>query len=108
MRLLVGLPALRLDPKLCDAARGHSQDMKEHNFFAHTSPLPGKTNPSDRAAQAGTTGGGENIFMGSADPRGANRGWFFSPGHHKNMFNPGYRRVGLGRHDRHWTQMFGG
>lgn len=108
MRLLVDLPALRLDPKLCEAARGHSRDMKEHNFFAHASPLPGKTSPSDRAALAGTTGGGENIYSGSTDPRGANRGWFFSPGHHKNMFNPGYGRVGLGHFASHWTQMFGG
>jgi uncharacterized protein YkwD len=107
MRLLVDLSALRIDPKLCEAARGHSKDMAEHNFFDHTSPLPGKTSPSDRASLAGTSGGGENIYMGSTSPESANRGWFFSPGHHKNMFQPRYGRVGLGNHNRHWTQMFG-
>lgn len=108
MRLLVELRALRLDPKLCTAARGHSTDMQEHKFFSHTSPLPGESSPSDRASKAGTSGGGENIYMGSKSPHSANMGWFYSPGHHKNMFNPGYARVGLGNHGIHWTQMFGG
>ena len=108
MRLLVDLNALRLDPKLCEAGRGHSQDMKEHNFFAHSSPIPGKSSPSDRASKAGTSGGGENIYMGSKSPKAANKGWFYSPGHHKNMFNAGYQRVGLGNFGSHWTQMFGG
>ena len=107
MRLLVGLPALAIDPKLCEASRGHSRDMAEHGFFAHNSPIKGRETPSKRAAEAGTTGGGENIFMGSNNPQAANRGWFFSPGHHKNMFGGSYRRIGLGQHGRHWTQMFG-
>ena len=107
MRLLVGLKALRIDPKLCKAARGHSEDMQKLNFFAHQSPVPRKRNPSDRAAMAGTTGGAENIYRGSSNPLGANKGWFYSPGHHKNMFNPGHNRVGLGNYGSHWTQMLG-
>lgn len=107
-RLLLEQNALEIDPKLCEAGRDHSKDMAEKGFFAHISPVSGKKTPSDRAKRAGTTGGGENIYAGSTKPEGANKGWFFSPGHHKNMFNPGYRRVGLGQHNRHWTQMFGG
>lgn len=106
-RLLVGLNALELDPKLCDAARDHSKDMAEQGFFAHDSPVPGKRTPWDRAKNFGTTASGENIYAGSANPSGANKGWFFSPGHHKNMFGGGHRRIGLGNHDRHWTQLFG-
>ena len=107
MRLLVGLKALRIDPKLCEAARGHSKDMQTLNFFAHQSPVAGKRSPSDRAKMAGTTGGAENIYMGSQSPLAANKGWFYSPGHHKNMFNPGHGRVGLGNYGSHWTQMLG-
>ncbi len=107
MRLLVGQNALRIDLKLCEAARGHSEDMKTVGFFAHDSPVPGKATPSARAAKAGTSGGGENIYMGSTSPLAANKGWFYSPGHHKNMFSPGYGRVGLGNFGVHWTQMFG-
>mgnify|MGYP000604466334 CR=1 FL=1 len=106
-RLYVGLNALVLDPKLCEAARDHSKDMKEQGFFAHESPVPGKKTPWDRAGNFGTTSSGENIYMGSPDPHAANLGWFYSPGHHKNMFNPGQKRIGLGRHGGHWTQMFG-
>lgn len=108
MRLYVGLNALELDPKLCEASRDHSKDMAEQNFFAHESPVPGKKTPWDRAAKAGTTASGENIYAGSADSHSANMGWFYSPGHHKNMFSPGQRRIGLGQHGSHWTQMFGG
>jgi uncharacterized protein YkwD len=106
-RMLVGLNALLIDPNLCEAARDHSKDMQELGFFAHESPVAGKKTPWDRAKRCGTTASGENIFMGSADPHGANRGWFYSPGHHKNMFNPSQRRIGLGCTGSHWTQMFG-
>lgn len=107
MRLLAGYHALEIDPKLCAAARDHSNDMETHSFFAHESPVRGKRTPYDRAKNFGTTASGENIFMGSTDPLVANRAWFFSPGHHRNMFSPGHRRIGLGQHNRHWTQLFG-
>lgn len=106
-RLLVGLNACTLDPKLCDAARDHSTDMAEKGFFAHESPVPGKKTPWDRAANFGTTASGENIYAGSESSHSANSGWFYSPGHHKNMFSPGQMRIGLGQHGGHWTQMFG-
>lgn len=106
-RLLVGLNACVLDPKLCEAARDHSKDMAEKGFFAHESPVSGKKTPWDRAKNFDTSASGENIFMGSNSPNSANSGWFFSPGHHKNMFNAGQRRIGLGQHNAHWTQMFG-
>ncbi|MCX6876094.1 MAG: CAP domain-containing protein [Verrucomicrobia bacterium] len=107
LRMLVGLNALFLDPKLCEAARDHSKDMAEQGFFAHESPVPGKKLPWDRAKNFGTSASAENIFMGSGDPHAANLGWFYSPGHHKNMFSPGHLRMGLGCSGSHWTQMFG-
>ena len=106
-RLLVGLNALLLDPGLCEASRSHSEDMATLRFFSHTSPVEGKQSFGQRAALAGTTSSGENIYMGSASPKSANRGWFRSPGHHKNMFHPAQRRIGLGNYGTHWTQMFG-
>ena len=106
-RLLVGLNACAIDPKLCAAARDHSKDMATKGFFAHESPVPGKKTPWDRAAKFDTSASGENIYMGSQDPHGANTGWFFSPGHHKNMFSAEQQRIGLGQHGNHWTQMFG-
>ena len=107
LRMLVGLNALLLDPKLCDAGRDHSKDMAEKGFFAHESPVPGKKLPWDRAKNFGTTASGENIFSGNTDPHEANMAWFYSPGHHKNMFSPGHLRIGLGCTGNHWTEMFG-
>lgn len=106
-RILVGLNALAIDPKLCDAGRGHSEDMNRENFFAHESPVKGKTTPWDRAAKAGTKARGENIYRGRQESSAANKGWFFSPGHHKNLFKNGHKTIGLGQYQRHWTQMFG-
>jgi len=107
MRLLLGLGSLAIDPRLCEAARGHSRDMVEKNFFSHDSPVPGKATPWARARQAGTTASSENIAAGTTTGAGANRMWFHSPGHFKNMFGAHHRRVGLGNFGRDWTQMFG-
>ena len=41
-RNLLGLPALAIDLRLCEAAREHSQDMERLKFFSHESPVPGK------------------------------------------------------------------
>lgn len=106
MRVRAGLSALRVDLKLCDAGRGHSADMIEHDFFAHESPVPGKKTPGDRAAKAGTSGGAENIAFGQQSGHAAIEAWWYSPGHHRNMMG-NHSRVGLGRHEFHWTQMFG-
>jgi len=107
IRLLLGLGALAVAPRLCEAARGHSRDMVERKFFSHDSPVPGKSTPSARARQAGTSASGENIAAGTTTGAGANRMWFHSPGHFKNMLGARHRRVGLGNYGRNWTQMFG-
>lgn len=107
MRIRVGLQPLAIDLKLADASRGHSKDMRTLGFFSHTSPISGKTTPWDRARLAGSSASGENIFYGSAAHNAAIMAWWYSPGHHKNMMNPSFRRIGLGRIDGHWTQLFG-
>jgi uncharacterized protein YkwD len=80
--------------------------MSTRGFFSHTSPVPGKKTPWDRAKRFGTQARAENIFMGPTDALRVNQGWFHSPGHHKNMLNPGFTYIGLGRYQRHWTQVF--
>ena len=106
IRIRLGLGAQIIDPKLCDAARGHSKDMVEKKFFDHASPVPGKETPWKRAALAGTSASAENIYMGSTGGDDAIQAWWYSPGHHKNMTG-GTKRVGVGRADKHFTQMFG-
>lgn len=105
-RNLLGLSALLIDFKLCDAARDHSHDMETLHFFAHESPVPGKKTPWDRAKNFGTTASAENIFMGCHDGREANQGWFHSPGHHANMLGK-HVRIGMGRSGLYYTEEFG-
>lgn len=107
LRFLLGLPCVRIDEKLTRAARDHSADMELLGFFDHTSPVPGKRTPSDRAARFGTSGGAENIANGHDSGPSAIRGWWYSPGHHRNMLGD-HARTGLGRSGVLWTQMFGG
>jgi uncharacterized protein YkwD len=106
-RMLIGLPPCVIDPRLCKAARDHSRDMHEKDFFSHTSPVAGKKSPWMRAKLEGTTAKSENIYSGRRDGKAANRSWWYSPGHHRNMLNPKNRRVGMGVHEKDWTQMFG-
>ncbi len=80
--------------------------MRRLKFFDHTSPLPGKTTPWDRAKLFGTLAASENIYRGAADGRVANRAWFHSPGHHKNMLG-NHARVGVGRSGGYFTELFG-
>ena len=106
IRYLLGLKLVRVDTKLGDAARDHSQDMHRLGFFAHKSPVEGKHSFGQRAANFGTSASAENIARGQNSGPGAIRGWWYSPGHHRNMLG-NHRRTGLGRHQRHWTQLFG-
>ena len=106
IRVLVGLPAQAIDPGLVAACRMHSEDMCTKDFFAHESPIAGRETPWKRAAIAGTTGSAENIAAGTQSGPEAVLMWWHSPGHHKNMLGD-QKRTGLGRYERHWTQLFG-
>lgn len=105
-RVLLGLPAQRIDPKLCRACRTHSRDMVEGGFFAHDSPVAGRETPWKRAAEAGTSASAENIAAGASTGPDTILQWWYSPGHHRNMLGGG-DRTGLGRFESHWTQLFG-
>ena len=106
IRLLVGLPAQATDLKLVAACRTHSEDMCREGFFAHESPVSGRETPWKRAQAAGTSASAENIAAGTDSGEGAVQMWWHSPGHHKNMLGD-QPRTGLGRYERHWTQLFG-
>ena len=106
LRLLSGSKPLKIDVRLCAAARDHARDMKTKGFFSHQSPLPGKASFTDRAKNFGTSATAENIAYGQQTVSQVNMGWFHSPGHHKNMLNPAHSFIGLGHFETFWTQMF--
>ncbi len=109
-RAIMGLSPLLLEQQLSAAAWGHSNDMRTGGFFSHTSPVPGKRTPADRARKAKFTGRwtGENIFMGSPSYTSAYNGWFGSDGHRFIMFTRGNSNVlGVGVDGGYWTMMTG-
>lgn len=95
--------ALAVNADLSDAAEGHSEDMDDRNFFAHTNP-DGQS-PTARAAEEGYSGGvGENIgwvggfSVGNAQARaqGHHDNLWDSDGHQQNFMNAGWSEIGVG------------
>lgn len=104
---------LERDELLELAARGHSQDMLDQDYFDHTG-LDGRS-PFDRIADAGFTGPGplgENIAAGYRTVEEVMNGWMNSPGHCTNIMNGAYRTIGVGYAENaggnRWTQNFAG
>jgi uncharacterized protein YkwD len=98
-----GLAPVSVDPRLREAARGHSKDMGELNFFDHTSPVSGKAKFTDRIKAQGLIkfgSAGENIAEGGFSPeeRAENfmNMWMNSPGHRANILGEDYRYIGVG------------
>lgn len=100
--------ALEQEGALTCAARVHSKDMVDRNYFSHNNP--DGNSPGWRIDQAGFAGGrtGENIAAGQTSAAQVMDGWMNSPGHCRNIMNPAYDYIGIGHHERHWTQTFGG
>lgn len=90
-----GLPPLRPDPELQQVARAHSRDMLERGYFAHVNP--DNEDPFDRMRDAGVrfSKAGENLAL-APNARIAQDGLMESPGHRRNILDPGFRRVGIG------------
>lgn len=89
---------------LIGAARAHSQDMLDRDFFAHTNP--NGDSPFDRMKDAGYiyTTAAENLAWtgttGTLDRDAAifshHEGLLESPGHRVNIMRPAFRELGAG------------
>jgi uncharacterized protein YkwD len=103
--------ALECHTALVTAARSHSTDMAENDYFSHTS-LDGRSF-SDRIRDAGYTEGGymgENIAAGPSDPAAILDLWLESPSHCSTMMNPSFHLAGVGwafsstsTYNNYWT-----
>lgn len=104
---------LTVNASLHCAARVHSKDMADRNFFDHTNP--DGEDPFDRMAEAGYGSyqqQGENIAAGTMTAKDTVDGWLASDGHCANMLNPSYSEIGVGAYEGagdyvfYWTQNF--
>jgi uncharacterized protein YkwD len=111
-------PLFKPSMVLYKAAFIHSKDMAERNFFSHTSPIAGRSTPSDRVKLYGQwiRTVGENIAYtfgiqyraGTSVSSFANipphsywsfalsvvDSWMNSPGHRRNILNAAFGRLG--------------
>ena len=120
LRKEVGVKPLKLCENLNSSAQSYSDAMKSGNFFSHT----GKDGSSvkDRITKAGyrwsdkriSFAVGENIAAGQNSVTEVMNSWRNSSGHYKNIVNPAFTDVGMGRtfsknskYRSFWVQNFG-
>ncbi len=114
-----GLGSLSACTSLNRAAQGHSEDMRDQNYFSHTG-LDNST-PWDRACDAcydlgcgPQTAMAENIAAGNSAAQATFTQWKNSPGHNANMLGASFTVMGIGRatgggmYGVYWTNVFGG
>ncbi|MBX3358344.1 MAG: hypothetical protein KF745_07940 [Phycisphaeraceae bacterium] len=83
---LVPSEPLALEPSLTIAARLHSLDMAERDFFDHVNP--DGLSPTQRAQDQGYAGtAGENIAAGYDTIDEVHKAWLVSIGHRKNVLS---------------------
>jgi uncharacterized protein YkwD len=87
-------------PSLQRAARAHSRDMIQRDYFSHTTKGTNRSG-CDRVRNAGYRFRycGENIAYGSGsygEPQSIMRSWMRSSGHRRNILNGRFREIGIG------------
>lgn len=89
-----------------EAARFHSQDMRDNSWFDHDSS--DGTDFGSRIARWYTESGyvGENIAYGTTIERAVFGLWMCSSGHRANIMNAGYNEFGGGVVGSYYTQDF--
>lgn len=103
------VPPLTAHAALRCAARVHTKDMADRDYFDHTNP-EGQA-PWDRMELAGYAWrqAGENIAGGNATADATMTQWMNSPGHCDNIMSADYVDLGVGHVESAalWTQVFG-
>lgn len=114
-----GLGALTACTSLNRTAQGHSEDMRDNDYFSHTGL--NNSSPWDRACDAcfalgcgPMTAMAENIAAGNSGAQATFDQWKNSPGHNANMLGSSFSIIGIGRatgggtYGVYWTNVFGG
>lgn len=104
-----GLSPLTLSSSVTKVAQLKAEDMKNKNYFSHTSPTYGS--PFDMLKRFGISyrTAGENIAKGQKTPQAVVNAWMNSPGHRANILGKGYTQLGVGctgGSSPYWVQTF--
>ena len=109
-RAKYGLKPLSSDWQLSRVARIKSQDMKDNNYFSHTSPTYGSPFNMMKNFGINYKTAAENIARGQKTPEAVVSSWMNSSGHRANILSSKYSKIGVGyvQSGNYWTQMFTG
>lgn len=102
-----GVAPLKANWQLSRVARLKCEDMRDKNYFSHTSPTYGS--PFNMIKNFGFTyrTAGENIAKGQVTAVQVMNSWMNSPGHRQNILSPNYTEIGVGyAKGSYWSQMF--
>ncbi|MCM3694423.1 SafA/ExsA family spore coat assembly protein [Neobacillus niacini] len=106
-----GLKPLTQDWELSRVARYKSVDMRDKNYFSHTSPTYGSPFTMMKNFGISYRAAAENIAAGQTTAQEVVNSWMNSSGHRANILSGTYTYIGVGYakggSNRHyWTQMF--
>jgi uncharacterized protein YkwD len=87
--------ALSWNTRLTEAAKLHSQDMINRNFFDHTNPSGIGVDGRVDAQGYNWRAVGENIAAGQRNVTAVMDAWMKSAGHCNNIMNSSYTEVGV-------------
>jgi uncharacterized protein YkwD len=115
-----GLPPYKRVTELDEAARYHSADLGQDNYFSHDTydrsggNLVYRCDTWTRIDTYYSGAMGENIAAGYSTPQSVMNGWMNSTGHRNNILSTNNWEIGVGyathggsTYDHYWTQDFG-
>lgn len=94
-RNYMGKGLFKLEDRTTTAARKHSEDMANNNYFQHNSLDGSKFSARLTAEGISWSGAGENICAGAGDAINMVIGWIGSSGHRKGMLTD-FKYIGVG------------
>lgn len=107
-----GIQALSMSNELLHVATVKSQDIVDHNYFSHTSPIFGGLRELLEYHSISYMRAGENLATGQKTPESVVNAWMSSDGHRANIMNPAFKKIGIGivaggKYGGYtWTQIF--
>ncbi|KAJ1983977.1 hypothetical protein H4R34_000937 [Dimargaris verticillata] len=102
-----GAAPLKLDSRLSAVAKKHSDNQMKARKMSHDDP-EGSLGKRFKAVGIKIKSAGENVAWNYKSAKAVFNGWKKSPGHNRNMLNPGYKLMGVAESNWYWTQNFAG
>ena len=101
------VPPLTWNAQLAQAAAAHAEDLRRHDRMGHTGS--DGSSVSERARRTGYRWSyiGENVAWNYPSPQAVVQGWKESPGHCRNLMNPGFREMGAAEAGAYTVQVLG-